>query len=113
MNNNTCINVALLFAWIIIYGLFGAGEDAGLLANIAYLFNNTSGLMSLLIYLSPLVAMYLGGKRSSWLYFAPLIWNVTDYAGGAGDNYGKWYFWVSAAISLYASIKLAEEGDTM
>ncbi len=109
--NDTYINVALLFAWVILYGLFAEGDNGGLLNNILYFVSSTEGFTSLLIYVSPLVAIYLGGKTSSLLFFLPLIHNAVDYAASVKDDYGQWYFWVSAAISFYASVKLAEQGD--
>ena len=110
MMNDLYINTALLFAWVLIYGLFGQGEDGGLLANISYLFTSANGFYSLAIYLSPLAActLLMGSRTCKYACLLPLVWNVIDYGKNVEQSAGQWYFWVSAVISLYASVKLAE-----
>ena len=110
MMNDMYINTALLFAWVLIYGLFGEGDDAGLLSNISYLFTDPTGFYSLVTYLSPLAActFLMGSRICKYACLLPLVWNVINYGESIDQTYGQWYFWVSLVISLYASVKLAK-----
>ncbi|MGI9461098.1 MAG: hypothetical protein ACR2NY_00780 [Alphaproteobacteria bacterium] len=111
MNQHIYINVGLLFVALLINSIFGGGDammGEGIMGMVLTMFSD--GFLSTLIYLSPLVAMHLGGKRSSWLYFLPLLYNAMLYSSNVSGN---WSFWVAAIVAAYASIKLAEQGDMM
>ena len=105
--NSTYVNVALLFVAGVVYGAL----SGNMMGNIMNYFTTGDGFMELAINLGPIVAMCFGGRGKvlNYLYFVPLVYNVYSYSASMEGL--TIAFCVAAAISFYASIKLAEKGD--
>ncbi len=113
--SHACLSlyVALLFSWTIAYGIvYGintadVGLVKGIVGEVSYLFTDSHGFMDMLVYLSPMLAWHLGGKRSAYFYYLPLVWTALDTALAMNDMHPFVTFWVMAVVSFYASIKIA------
>ena len=109
---NIVRNIALLYVWVIIFGLFSTDYSASIIINlwqsILYLFNNSNGFLCNLAYLSPILTAWAKPtKPLRLLFFLPLMGNVFHYGFFVRDYYDFWGLWLSLPISFYAAINIA------
>ena len=118
--SNIYCNVALLYGWVVVFGLFSPDYSFNPFVNLwqsfLYLFTNRDGFLFGIFSLSPFVVMVsLHGRkkidpRIYWiklLFFLPLMNVIFHYQFFLRDYFDFWGFWFSLVISFYGAFNIA------
>ncbi len=105
-------NIALLFLWVFIFGLFSHDYSTNIVINLwqslLYLINAGDGFLYCVCCLSPLIAWRpTAQSRLRLFFFLPLLYNIMHYQYFIRDYYNFWGFWLSLIISFYAALNIA------